>query len=114
MGPNTDVLADALAIAQHHDAVSGTQRQHVASDYAKRLSIGYMEVQIHIRVAIIYPLITKQTCCLFLNTDVSKKISSQAEELVASSLAFLAESNLSIRKGVVSVQFHQAQFFALT
>lgn len=72
-GPNTDVLADALAISQHHDAVSGTQRQHVASDYAKRLSTGYME----------------------------------AEDLVASSLAFLAESNLSIRKGVVSTQFHQ-------
>ena len=43
-GPNTDALADALAIAQHHDAVSGTQRQHVAADYAKRLSIGYVEV----------------------------------------------------------------------
>ncbi|KAA8548283.1 hypothetical protein F0562_004456 [Nyssa sinensis] len=44
-GPNTDALADALAIAQHHDAVSGTQRQHVASDYAKRLSIGYAEAE---------------------------------------------------------------------
>ncbi|PIA32796.1 hypothetical protein AQUCO_04300016v1 [Aquilegia coerulea] len=57
-GPNTDALADALAIAQHHDAVTGTQRQHVASDYAKRLAMGYVE----------------------------------AEELVASSLACLAES----------------------
>lgn len=44
-GPNTDALADALAIVQHHDAVSGTQRQHVAADYAMRLSIGYLEVQ---------------------------------------------------------------------
>lgn len=43
-GPNTDSLADALAIAQHHDAVTGTEKQHVANDYAKRLSIGYMEV----------------------------------------------------------------------
>ncbi|XP_062010431.1 probable alpha-mannosidase At5g13980 isoform X2 [Rosa rugosa] len=42
-GPNTDSLADALAIAQHHDAVTGTEKQHVANDYAKRLSIGYME-----------------------------------------------------------------------
>ncbi|KAL0397205.1 UNVERIFIED_CONTAM: putative alpha-mannosidase [Sesamum calycinum] len=43
-GPTTDSLADALAIAQHHDAVTGTEKQHVANDYAKRLSIGYKEV----------------------------------------------------------------------
>ncbi|KAF9626038.1 hypothetical protein IFM89_030706 [Coptis chinensis] len=44
-GPNTDVLADALAIAQHHDAVSGTEQQHVANDYTKRLSMGYVEAK---------------------------------------------------------------------
>ncbi|KAF7840227.1 putative alpha-mannosidase [Senna tora] len=44
-GPKTDSLADALAIAQHHDAVSGTEKQHVANDYAKRLSIGYTEAE---------------------------------------------------------------------
>lgn len=43
-GRNTDSLADALAIAQHHDAVTGTEKQHVANDYAKRLAIGYTEV----------------------------------------------------------------------
>ncbi|KAL8143545.1 hypothetical protein V2J09_016577 [Rumex salicifolius] len=42
-GPKTDILADALAIAQHHDAVSGTQRQHVAADYAMRIHMGYLE-----------------------------------------------------------------------
>ncbi|KAH6829428.1 Glycosyl hydrolase family 38 protein [Perilla frutescens var. hirtella] len=42
-GPTTDSLADAMAIAQHHDAVTGTEKQHVANDYAKRLSIGYEE-----------------------------------------------------------------------
>lgn len=44
-GPKTDVLADALAIAQHHDAVSGTQRQHVAADYAIRIRKGYLEAE---------------------------------------------------------------------
>ncbi|KAG0483110.1 hypothetical protein HPP92_011194 [Vanilla planifolia] len=44
-GPSTDSLADALAIAQHHDAVSGTEQQHVANDYVKRLYIGYMEAE---------------------------------------------------------------------
>ncbi|XP_020533563.1 alpha-mannosidase At3g26720 isoform X2 [Jatropha curcas] len=73
LGPNTDKLADALAIAQHHDAVSGTQRQHVAADYALRLSIGYME----------------------------------AEKLVASSLAFLAESRSSSGQGNSVTNFQQ-------
>lgn len=43
-GPTTYALGDALGIAQHHDAVSGTEQQHVANDYAKRLSIGYKKV----------------------------------------------------------------------
>ncbi|KAA8530055.1 hypothetical protein F0562_004764 [Nyssa sinensis] len=72
-GPNTDALADALAIAQHHDAVSGTERQHVAADYAKRLSMGYAE----------------------------------AGEVVASSLALLAESKLSPRNENSVTKFQQ-------
>ena len=27
-----------MGVAQHHDAVSGTEKQHVAYDYAQRLS----------------------------------------------------------------------------
>jgi hypothetical protein len=33
-------LEDALGVAQHHDAVSGTSKQHVAFDYARRLHKG--------------------------------------------------------------------------
>jgi lysosomal alpha-mannosidase len=39
------LLQEALGIAQHHDAVSGTEKQHVANDYAKRLSIGATAVR---------------------------------------------------------------------
>lgn len=35
-----DTLRRAMGVAQHHDAVSGTEKQHVAYDYAKRLSVG--------------------------------------------------------------------------
>ena len=38
--PSLFELERAFAVAQHHDAVSGTERQHVASDYAQRLSHG--------------------------------------------------------------------------
>ncbi|KAJ4833502.1 hypothetical protein Tsubulata_007999 [Turnera subulata] len=72
LGPKTDALGDALALAQHHDAVSGTQRQHVAADYALRISIGYKE----------------------------------AEKLVASSLAFLAEARSS-RQEDTATSFQQ-------
>ena len=33
-------LEDALGVAQHHDAVSGTAKQHVTNDYSKRLQGG--------------------------------------------------------------------------
>jgi hypothetical protein len=29
-----------MGLVQHHDAVSGTEKQHVANDYAQRLSDG--------------------------------------------------------------------------
>lgn len=51
---NTDSLGDALAIAQHHDAVTGTEKQHVANDYAKRLSIGYKEVRIVLTAKLLF------------------------------------------------------------
>lgn len=38
--PSSDGLRRAMAVNQHHDAVTGTEKQHVAYDYAKRLSMG--------------------------------------------------------------------------
>ena len=35
-----ETLEEALGVAQHHDAVSGTSKQHVAFDYARRLARG--------------------------------------------------------------------------
>ena len=37
------LLWESMGIAQHHDAVSGTEKQHVADDYALRLSQGNAE-----------------------------------------------------------------------
>ncbi|XVF16105.1 hypothetical protein REPUB_Repub10bG0002600 [Reevesia pubescens] len=78
--PSTDSLADALAIAQHHDAVTGTEKQHVANDYAKRLSIGYIE----------------------------------AEKVVASSLACLADSKSSFGCGDSTTNFQQCPLLNIT
>mmetsp|Transcript_56397 Transcript_56397/g.134643 ORF Transcript_56397/g.134643 Transcript_56397/m.134643 type:complete len:987 (-) Transcript_56397:208-3168(-) len=35
-----NALAEAMGVAQHHDAASGTAKQHVTFDYAKRLAKG--------------------------------------------------------------------------
>ncbi|KAL4240457.1 mannose metabolic process [Mactra antiquata] len=39
------VLKEAMGVAQHHDAVSGTEKQQVAYDYAERLSHGRASCQ---------------------------------------------------------------------
>ncbi|CAG12505.1 unnamed protein product, partial [Tetraodon nigroviridis] len=41
----SQTLKEAMAVAQHHDAVSGTEKQHVADDYAKRLANGWERCQ---------------------------------------------------------------------
>lgn len=42
MGPSNPLylLERAVGVTQHHDAVSGTSKQHVANDYARRLAGG--------------------------------------------------------------------------
>ncbi|XP_014118291.1 PREDICTED: lysosomal alpha-mannosidase [Pseudopodoces humilis] len=46
-GPgDSSVLREAVAVAQHHDAVAGTERQHVANDYARQLAKGWDRCQV--------------------------------------------------------------------
>lgn len=37
-----------MGLAQHHDAVSGTEKQHVADDYAQRLAAGIDQAMVSI------------------------------------------------------------------
>lgn len=38
---NLDNLREVMGVMQHHDAVTGTEKQHVANDYARLLQIGF-------------------------------------------------------------------------
>ncbi|XP_010246825.1 PREDICTED: alpha-mannosidase isoform X2 [Nelumbo nucifera] len=51
-GPHTFSLGDALGIVQHHDAVTGTAKQHTTNDYAKRLAIGASEAESVVNLAL--------------------------------------------------------------
>ena len=55
-------LQDALGVAQHHDALTGTAKQHVANDYAKRLADG---------VQTALPCLTTKLKQLFLGVNAS-------------------------------------------
>ena len=39
-GASTDSLEEAVSLLQHHDAITGTEKQHVADDYHLRLARG--------------------------------------------------------------------------
>ncbi|XP_051528161.1 lysosomal alpha-mannosidase isoform X2 [Myxocyprinus asiaticus] len=43
---DSDTMKRAMGVAQHHDAVSGTEKQHVANDYARRLATGWAHCEV--------------------------------------------------------------------
>jgi hypothetical protein len=43
--PSTAQLTRRLGVAQHHDAITGNNKQHVADDYVMRVFLGYQEAE---------------------------------------------------------------------
>lgn len=39
-------MRSAMGVMQHHDAITGTEKEHVAHDYARLLSEGFSQCQI--------------------------------------------------------------------
>uniref|UniRef100_A0A6I8N4V2 Alpha-mannosidase n=1 Tax=Ornithorhynchus anatinus TaxID=9258 RepID=A0A6I8N4V2_ORNAN len=69
---DSSLLREAMAVAQHHDAVSGTSKQHVADDYAWQLARGWKSCQVVVSNALAGLGRTKMdfTFCHGLNISV--------------------------------------------
>ncbi|XP_015271310.1 PREDICTED: lysosomal alpha-mannosidase [Gekko japonicus] len=65
-------LRKAMGVAQHHDAVSGTAKQHVTNDYAKQLSVGWDACQVVISNALASIGGSKENFmfCTYLNISI--------------------------------------------
>lgn len=98
-GLTTDSLEEAMAIVQHHDAVSGTERQHVSNDYAKRLHIGEMEAQ-HIFVRALESLTVNlsQTPSEILDTEILRPESRNMREVEKEKASAAHESFLKLKR----------------
>ncbi|VDK73324.1 unnamed protein product [Litomosoides sigmodontis] len=71
---NSSVLRNAVALAQHHDAVTGTARENVTRDYERRLSRGWDEAEVIINDVLLklIPKLSgtipeKQIICRYIN-----------------------------------------------
>ncbi|XP_066387204.1 alpha-mannosidase-like isoform X4 [Miscanthus floridulus] len=62
LGLFTSSLEDAMGIAQHHDAVSGTAKQHTTDDYSKRLALGASKVEKDVNTALTCLTSSNGTC----------------------------------------------------
>ncbi|XP_072346983.1 lysosomal alpha-mannosidase [Scyliorhinus torazame] len=73
---DSSVLRKAMGVAQHHDAVSGTEKQHVADDYAKKLAKGWdrCEVLVSNALASLSGLKQNFIFCNKLNISVCPRI----------------------------------------
>nr|XP_056703983.1 lysosomal alpha-mannosidase [Euleptes europaea] len=65
-------LRKAMGVAQHHDAVSGTAKQHVTNDYAKQLSGGWEACQVVVTNALASIGGSKENFmfCTYLNISI--------------------------------------------
>ncbi|XP_077995437.1 lysosomal alpha-mannosidase-like isoform X2 [Glandiceps talaboti] len=80
-------LKDAMGIVQHHDAITGTERQHVADDYAKRLAMGTKQCQ-SLTVDVISQLMMKNKTVPRTNIEFCNYLNISACQLSESQNSF--------------------------
>lgn len=104
LGPEDKVdlnnMREAMGVLQHHDAITGTEKQHVAFDYARQLSEGIAECDIIVNAALKKLTGTQPYEQNEINSRRSDKISFDSCLLLNISQCEVAEQN---KKFVVTV-----------
>lgn len=95
----TSSLEDALGIAQHHDAVSGTAKQHTTDDYSKRLALGASQVEKGVNTALACLTNSNGTC-------MSLAVKFSQCQLLNISYCSPTEEQISIGKSLVIVAYN--------
>jgi lysosomal alpha-mannosidase len=94
-------LAESVAVLQHHDAVSGTAKQHVTDDYSKRLNRGVQHCSAAINDAL--AMITKSSNVQETNVrprmHYHPKLVTMEKNTRATDLYFCHELNVSACAG---------------
>ncbi|OQR97299.1 lysosomal alpha-mannosidase [Achlya hypogyna] len=72
-------LTASVGVAQHHDAITGTEKQHVADDYAQRLSEGLAAAAPELN-ALLGATGAPFALCLLANVSVCEPSTSAAKE----------------------------------
>jgi len=62
MGEALESLSESVAVTQHHDAVTGTEKQHVAEDYHYRLSRSIGQFENALEGSTLCPLVNVSQC----------------------------------------------------
>ncbi|KNC22793.1 hypothetical protein FF38_04132 [Lucilia cuprina] len=106
---NLDKLRQVMGIMQHHDAITGTEKQHVAADYDRLLTDAIVAAQNNTRMAL--QKLTNLTngefvSCLQLNISVCEFTQKSANNLVITVFNPLSQpSTQYIRIPVLNVSY---------
>ncbi|XP_026271901.1 lysosomal alpha-mannosidase isoform X2 [Frankliniella occidentalis] len=76
-----DAMREAMGVMQHHDAITGTEKQHVAADYSRLLARGFEECGIATKAAL-NKLIRKNTVPVYDVGSSSSESEDRSESVV--------------------------------
>ncbi|KAL6653701.1 hypothetical protein ACP70R_008625 [Stipagrostis hirtigluma subsp. patula] len=99
LGLFTSSLEDALGIAQHHDAITGTAKQHTTDDYSKRLAFGASKVEKGLNTALSCLTSSNGTC-------MSSVVNFSQCQLLNMSYCPSTEEEISAAKSLVVVAYN--------